>query len=264
MPRLLVEIRGDRRQVDFARLVGVTQSKLSRLEKGVGPPLDADAAAAYAAAAGASPGQAARLIELAEVNTAIHQVPRAVMLRNAHVVQGRVRDYVRASSYVWSWTSDAVPAVLQTREWTTVMLESDGDGDPGPDWWAARNEHVALLDDRSRPWRLLLAEGALRWIVGSRRVQADLIEHIADVSLLEHVEIGVVDLATPKPFIASYGFHLYGDQAAEVASDLGAAFTTHGDDLSYLRGRFEQLWAHGQRGDDARTLLARIGRAIRH
>lgn len=263
MPRLIVAIRGDRRQVDFARLVGLTQSKLSRLEKGEGPPLDPAAAAAFAAAAGATQAQTARLVELAQLNTATHQIPRAVVLRNAHVVQGRIRDYVRAASYVWSWTSDAVPAVLQTREWTEAMLAGDGEGDPGPEWWAAREDHLALLADTARPWRLLLAEGALRWIVGTRAVQASLVEHIADVSTLDHVAIGVIDLVTPKPFIASYGFHLYGDHAAEVASDLGAAFTTHADDLAYLRSRFDQLWAHAHQGDDARALLARIARAIR-
>lgn len=262
MPRLLVAIRADRRQVDFARQVGLTQSKLSRLEKGEGPPLDPKAAAAYAAAAGATPKQTARLVELAELNTATHQLPRAVMLRNAHVVQARIRDYVRAAGYVWSWTSDAVPAVLQTREWTQAMLDGDGEGDPGPEWWAARDEHVALLADTSRPWRLLLAEGALRWIVGSRSVQAALIGHIIELSRLDHVEVGVIDLATPKPFIASYGFHLYGAEAAEVASDLGAAFTTHADDLTYLRSRFEQLWTHAHHGDSAKALLRRIARGV--
>lgn len=263
MPRLLVAIRGDRRQVEFAALVGLTQSKVSRLEKGSGPPLDPGAAAAYAAAAGATPEQTARLVELAEINTATHQVPRAVMVRNAHVLQGRIRDYVRAAEYVWSWASDAVPSVLQTREWTETMLAGDGEGEPGPEWWAAREEHIELLTDPARPWRLLLAEGALRWIVGNRAVQGALVEHIAEVSQLGHVEVGVLDLATPKPFIASYGFHLYGQQAAEVASNLGAAFTTHPDDLAYLQSRFEQLWAHAHHGDHARQLLHRIARAVR-
>lgn len=263
MPRLLVAIRGDRRQIEFARLVGLTQSKLSRLEKGEGPPLDPKAAAAYAAAAGATPEQTAQLVELAEVNTATHEVPRAVMLRNAHVVQGRIRDYIRSSDYVWSWTTDAVPAVLQTRDWTEAMLAGEDESDPGPEWWAARQEHIELLTDPRRSWRLLLAEGSLRWIVGTRAVQGALIEHIAEVSHLDHVDVGVIDLATPKPFVASYGFHLYGQFAAEVASDLGAAFTTHPDDLSYFRSRFEQLWTHAQRGSEARDLLQRVARAVR-
>lgn len=263
MPRLLVAIRGDRRQIDLAPVVGLTQAKLSRLEKGEGPPLDAEAAAAFAEAAGATPEQTARLVELADINTSTHRVPRAVMLRNAHVVQGRIRDYVRASDHVWSWTSDAVPAVLQTREWTEAMLAGEDEGDPGPEWWAAREEHVQLLTEPDRRWRLLLAEGALRWIVGTRAVQAALIEHITEVSQLDHVEVGLLDLASPKPFVASYGFHLYGRQAVEVASDLGAAFTTHPDDLEYFRTRFDRLWAHAQHGDQARELLGRTARTMR-
>jgi hypothetical protein len=263
MPRLLVTIRGDRRQIDFAALVGLTQSKLSRLEKGEGPPLAPDEAAAFAAVAGATPEQAARLVELAEIHSATHQVPRAVMMRNAHVIQARIRDLIRAADHVWSWSTDAVPSMLQTREWTEAMLASEGAAGISPDWWTAREAHAELLADPARSCRLLLSEGALRWILGSRTVQAALVEHITEVSHLDHVEIGVLDLATPKPFVAAYSFALYGEHAAEVDSDLGAAFTTHPDDLAYFRSRFERLWAHAHHGDQARELLGRIARAVR-
>lgn len=263
LPRLLVTLRAGRRQVDFAALVGLTQSKLSRLEKGDGPPLTPREAAAYAAAAGATPEQTARLVELAEIHSATYQVPRAMMLRNAHVVQARIRDYMRAADHVWSWSTDAVPGVLQTREWTEAILAGEGVDDAGPDWWAAREAHIELLADPARSWRLLLSEGALRWVVGSRTVQAAVIQHIAEVSQLSHVEIGVLDLATPKPFMAAFSFQLYGQHAAEVDSDLGAAFTTHADDLDYFRARFEQLWAHAHHGNQARDLLHRIARAVR-
>jgi hypothetical protein len=263
MPRLLVEIRADRRQVDFAALVGLTQSKLSRLEKGDGPPLNPEEASAYANAAGATPELAARLVELAEIHTATHHVPRAVTVRNAAVIQARIRDYIRAADYVWAWDAEAITSVLQTREFTEAVLAGEGADDVGSDWWAAREAHRELLVDPGRTWRIVLSEAALRWVVGTRAVQAAVIERIAETSRLDHVEIGVIDLTTPKPFMAGFSFALYGKQAAEVDSDLGAVFTTHADDLAYFRARFERLWAHAHQGDQARDHLARIARAVR-
>lgn len=264
MPRLLVAVRGDRRQVDLARLLGLTQAKLSRLEKGEGPPLGPEAAAAYAAAAGATPEQAARLVELAEFSTATHQTRRAVVLRNAHVIQGRIRDYIAAAPYVWTWSPNGIPGDLQTRAWTEAMLAGDDDGtDPGPEWWARREEQKALLEDSARSWRILLYEGALRWIVDSRAVQAALVEHIAEIGTRAHVEIGVIDQTSPKPLVATGTFHIYGERAAEVDGTLGPAYVEDPADLDVLRGIFERLWAQAHHGDDARALLARIARAIR-
>ncbi|MGI5127174.1 Scr1 family TA system antitoxin-like transcriptional regulator [Pseudonocardia sp. CA-107938] len=266
MPQLLITLRGSRRQVDFAKVVGLTQAKLSRLEQGQGPPLDPEAAAAFAAAAGATPEQAARLVELAEVSTATHyaHLGRTVVLRNAHVIQGRIRDYMATADYVWSWSSNSVSGVLQTRAWTKAMLAGDDDGaDPGPEWWARREERTALLDDPARSWRFLLYEGALRWIVDSRAVQAELVEHIAEVSTREHVEIAVIDQSSPKPLTATGTFLIYGERAAEVSGALGPAYVEDPADLAVLRGIFERLWAQAHQGDDARELLARIARSIR-
>lgn len=186
------------------------------------------------------------------------------MLRNAHVTQARIRDYMSAARFVWSWTPNAVPGELQTRAWTEAMLAGDDDGtDPGPEWWAPREERIALLDDTNRRWRFLLTEGGLRWIVGSRTVQAAVVEHIAKISERDHIEVGVIDQTTPKPLVALDTFHVYGDRAAEADGALGPAFIEDSDDIAALRGVYEQLWAQAQHGDDARALLVRIARAIR-
>ena len=81
----------------------------------------------------------------------------------------------------------------------------------------------------------------------------------------DHIHLAVMDLATPKPFPAAYGFHVYGNTAAEVATELGASFVERADDLAYLIGRFELLWSHaiyGANGADARALLGRIARTL--
>ena len=263
MPRLLIAIRAGRRQADVAALVGLSQKALSRLENGVGPPLSPPAAVAFAAAAGATGEQTDRLVELAQVATQTHNVRRAVVLRNASSMQARIRDYLAAADHVWSWTPNAPAGELQTHAWTEAMLAGDDDGgDPGPDWWARREERIALLDDATRQWRFLLTEGGLRWIVGSRGLQAALIQHIVEISRRPHVAVAIIDQTTPKPMVALDTFHIYGDGAAEMDAALGPAFVEDVDDLAFLRGQYEQLWRLAHQGDAARKLLAQIGRRL--
>ena len=120
-----------------------------------------------------------------------------------------------------------------------------------------------MVDDPGRSWRFLLTEGGLRWVVGSRAVQSAVVEHIAGLSLREHVEVGVIDQVSPKKMVAPETFHLYGERAAELDGTLGPAFVENAADLSMLHGMFERLWAHAHHGDDARALLGRIARAVR-
>jgi transcriptional regulator with XRE-family HTH domain len=263
MSRLLIAIRGrHRNQTDAAALVGLSQVRVSRLERGEGPPLNPDEAAAYAAALGATAEQTARLVELARVKTAEHSVPRAVMLRNAVTIQRRIRDYMAASDVIRSWHTDTIPGVLQTRAWAEAMRVGESDEPPPPEWWVEREAQAALLDDPARTWHILLAESALRWIVGSREIQARQIRHIAELSNRPHLRIGVVDLRSPKPLTAAYGFQVYGDRAAEVASDLGATFPEHPGDVAYLLDRHARLAELAVYDDDARALLERIARTL--
>ena len=268
MSRLLIAIRGDRRQQDLAALAGTTQRKVSRLERGEPPPLDAVRARAYGEAAGATPAQIERLVELANVATAGHMHRRAVLLRSGAVIQARIRDYVAAAAEVWTWTSDGIPAALQTPAWTRAMLAGDGVDEPDDgDWWRTRRQHVALLDDRGRRWRVLLFEGSLRWQLGSPADQASQVRHITQVSEeFPHVDVGVLTLDSPKPAAAAYGFVLYlggpGGDVGETASDIGTHFATADVDVGFLRERFEQLWSAAATGAAGRQELERIARLV--
>lgn len=263
MSRLLVAIRGDRRQVEAAAVAGLTQSQVSRAERGAGTPLSPEQADAYAKALGATDEQRARLVELAHVKTAGHITTRHVLVRSATAIQGRIHDLERDSGVLRSWVPDAIPGVLQTNAYTRAMLEGDGAGDPGPDWWAKRAARVALVEDPSRQWYELLSEAALRWVLGSPAATAAQVEHIIELSRRPHIHIGVVDLATPKPFMAPRAFHLYDDHTTEVATDVGTAFVDEPDDVAHFRRLFEQLSEHALHGDDARDLLASIARSLR-
>lgn len=263
MSRLLIAIRGDRLQAEAATLASLTQVKVSRAERGSGPPFNPAEAAAYASALGATPEQRARLIELAEVKTAAHVTTRSVLVRSAAAIQGRIRDLERNSAVLRSWVPDSIPGVLQSRAYTDAMITAEGVADPGEEWWSARNARVTLLDDPDREWHEIISEATLRWVFSTRAATAAEIEHLIELSHRPNIYVSVIDLATPKPFLMPRGFHLYDDTTVEVATDIGTAFVGSPDDLTYFAGLFELLHQHALHGDEARSLMDRLARTMR-
>ena len=260
MGRLLVMVRGEHSQIEAAALSGLTQPRISALEHGRGRPLDAAAASAYAAALGAPPALTRELVEASQVKAAAHAVPRTVILRNATVIQERIRDYVAAAEQVLTWSTDLIPGELQTPDWTRAMLAGEGEGDPGEEWWTARRDRVKLLGEPGRRWRYLLSEGALAWKLHDRTVANAQLRHLVALSRRPNVEIGVADLARPKRMVAAYGFHLYDPAAVEIPTDVGSSFRTDPDELEYFRRRYDMLHGECLHDDDARALIEKIAR----
>jgi hypothetical protein len=263
MSRLLITIRGARLQAEAAALTGLNQGKVSRVERGSGPPFNPEEAAAYADALGATPEQRARLIELAEAKTAAHVTTRSVLVRSAAAIQGRILDLERNSAILRSWVPDVIPGALQSRAYTDAMVAAEGVGDPGTEWWAARNARVALLDDPHHEWHEIISEAALRWVFATPAATAAEVEHIIELSHRPNIHVSIVDLATPKPFLMPRGFHLYDGTTVEVATDVGTAFIKSPDDLAYFAGLFELLHKHSVHSDEARSLLDRLARSLR-
>lgn len=263
MSRLLIAVRGPRLQSEAAELAGLTQVKVSRAERGSGPPFTAAEASAYADALGATAEQRARLVELAEVKTAAHVTTRSVLVRSAAAIQARIHDLEEGSTMLRSWVPDSIPGMLQSHAYTEAMIAGEGAGDPGAEWWAARSARLALLDDSDREWHEIMSEAALRWVFGSRAATAAEVEHILELSHRSNIHVGIIDLATPKPFLMPRGFHLYGDTTAEVATDVGTAFVEAPDDVAHFVGLFELLHKHALHGDEARKLLNSIARSLR-
>jgi hypothetical protein len=262
MSRLLIAIRGDRIQTEAAALTGLTQKKVSLSERGSGPPFTPAEAAAYAEALSATDEQRDRLVELAEVKSSAHITNRSVLVRSAAAIQARIRDLEEDSAVLRSWVPDAIPGLLQSRDYTDAMIAAEGVGDPGDDWWAARNARLALLDDPEREWHGIVSESALRWPFVSRAAAAREIRQILKLSARPNIHLSVIDVETPKPFLMPREFHVYDDATVEVATDVGTAFLKSSDDLTHFMGVFGMLHEHALHGDEARTLLDRTAHSL--
>jgi hypothetical protein len=71
------------------------------------------------------------------------------------------------------------------------------------------------------------------------------------------------DLGTPKPFAAPRGFHLYGDEVATAATDVGTSFLDDPDDVAHFHTLFDQLADAALYGEQARALASRVHRTYR-
>ncbi|MGH3586784.1 MAG: helix-turn-helix domain-containing protein [Pseudonocardia sp.] len=257
LTRLLVFIRGDRTQMDAATVSGLSQAKISRAERGRFPlsPQEADR---YAERLGATSEQRRRLVDLAAARSADQISGRVALVRVAAAVQERIERHQRDAALIRAWQPDLVPGVLQTTEYTATLLAGDGEeGDPGPAWWNARRARTAMLHDPSKTWHLLVSEAALRWPLGSARTMQAQLEHLVDASLLPNVRLGVLDLATPKPFAPPAAFHMY-DRIVSVATEVGTSFLTDAQDVDHFDALFARLDEAALHAAEARALLTEL------
>lgn len=262
--RLVRDVRGDRRQVEAAALSGLAQSKISRAEQGRHTFTPAEAEH-FGATLGATPDQAAELVRLAQ-EAENHIQGQTRLVRRGGEIQRRIGTLERASTVMRSWQPTVVPGMLQSWSYTLAYIEID----PTDAWIRARKERLALLDEPGRQFRQILSEAALRWVIGSRKVMAEQMEHLATLTEHPNVELGVVpfgQIIVPPPEGA---FHLYSGNpdaddpvppSAVVATDVGTTFLNDADDLNFFSTQFDRLAAVAEYGDGARRLIDRAARA---
>ena len=253
----MLEIRGQVKQGDAAGLVGLTQSRISRAERGTYT-LDPDVADAYAMALGASPAQRKELVALCKAAVSNTVTGQARLIRRGAAIQEKTRDLEAQSSVVRTWQPEIVPGLLQTWDYTLAVIERE----PDVKWSKARRERLALLDDPDRQFHQLLSEATLRWVIGSPAVMAEQLQHLSDVSTRPNVTLGIVPFGQAAPAPPS-AFHLYGDRAAEAGTDVGTTFLDERPDIEMYRAMFDRLDAIAVYGNEARSLIDEIARSYR-
>lgn len=253
----MLEIRGGVKQADAAAQIGLTQSRISRAEQG-SYTLSPETADAYARALGATSGQRRDLVALCKAAEANTTTGQARIIRRAAAIQEKTRGLEAQSAIVRSWQPDIVPGLLQTWDYTLAIIERE----PEPKWVRARRDRLELLDDPDRHFHQLLSEATLRWMIGSRDVMAEQLNHLVAVSQRPNITLGVLPFGRPAP-VPPTAFHLYGDRAAEAGTEVGTTFLDETPDLTMFRALFDRLDAAALYGDDARALIEGIEVAYR-
>ncbi|RKS77132.1 helix-turn-helix protein [Actinomadura pelletieri DSM 43383] len=296
--RLAGELRRLRDQAglsgrQLAERIGISQSKVSRIESAITIPTAVEVAS-WGAAVGCSENVGAMLGVLADAAyTEVH--PWSTALRDQGHLQDDIQEIEGRARTKRIYEPSLVPGLLQTAEYARRVfamfdppyLETDL-----PVVVTARLDRQAALFDPATRFEFLITEAALRWRVGPALVLLAQLDRIASLSTLENVSIGLIPHSAPARTHAPHGFVVlesieaapsggHGDRdgpgdgdgdgfEADEAAALALVETVHanltvGDPLQIAL--YQRQWARLEQaavyGDDARDLLASIGADIR-
>jgi transcriptional regulator with XRE-family HTH domain len=255
---------------ELAQRIGISQSKVSRIESGAKIPSQPDVEA-WMQAVGATPDRRALLVALTEsVFTEVHDWQ--VALRAQGHLQGHVEEREATARVVRTYQNSVVPGLLQTAEYARRVLSMSQVPYPPNDLAAAvagRLQRQLAVFDEDRQFDFLVTEGALRWRAGSSKMLIVQLDRIASLCTLENVSIGLIPLDAAGTTPLSHGFIIYepGDTDHDpyvTVQTIHADLTVRGADRVDL---YQERWRLLERmavfDDEARALLADIVTKLR-
>ncbi|OHV28639.1 hypothetical protein CC117_30195 [Parafrankia colletiae] len=261
---------------ELAGRLGISQSKVSRIEAGRTPASRGEVAA-WAKALGASDEDAAALVALAESALLDVRDWRTGLAERGHL-QGEMGEREARARRTFTYQPSIVPGLLQTSEYARRVFAMF-DIPYSPENLAAAvtgrmERHAVLYTDRS--FDFLVTEAALRWCPGPVHVLLAQLDRLRNLSTLDNISLGLIPQGRPATTYISHSFVIYeldaGQGADEDAADnvpfvevetIHANLTTYSpDDVRLYRGRWERLAAAAVFEADARIFLADLAAEV--
>jgi transcriptional regulator with XRE-family HTH domain len=255
---------------ELAQRIGISQSKVSRIEVGAAQPSSAEIIA-WARAVGA-PEEIDRLLAaLADVARTETDTWQAA-LEGRHQLQDDVREREATARRVRVFQPALVPGLLQTPAYAQrvfTMFKSNAPQTSVAAAVAARLDRQLALYDDDRHFEFLLTEAALRWRPGPARMMVAQLDRIAMVGTLDNVSIGLIPFAGQAEAPHLQGVSLFddgdGDEDGFAMIELEHAWltVTAADEVAVYRNRWSTLWKTAVFGDEARTFLHALAAEMR-
>ena len=240
--------------VEAARQAGVSQPSISRWESGRNTPSLGDVRALVRVYR-ASPADRRALEAAVKDLRESPSPPARVTMRRAGDLQGRITRVQGRSSLLRVFSPILFHGTMQTADYARAVFSSGGDmaADQVEASTAERlrqGEAVARGDTRLVA---VLAEGVLRWPIGSAAVMADQLAHVIELSRLPNVQVGVVPARRPVQVAPVNGFDLMDERSALVGAETVTAFLTDQRDVDAYIELFADVRAAAVFGDEARA-----------
>ncbi|MEU4805873.1 helix-turn-helix transcriptional regulator [Actinosynnema sp. NPDC023587] len=241
-----------------ARATGMSQSKLSKIENGMLLPSVTDVERLVVELS-ASRETRVELVELARQLHAEAETRRVVLHRGAHRHQQTVARIEARATTSRFFQNAGVPALLQSENYLRVVLNATPAHEQDTAIATLRSRR-ARMDDLGKRFVFLLAEGALRWRLGSADLMCEQIDHLVQTMHRPNVQLGVVPWTADANLVALHGFQVYDERVVTLSVLTGNATITDPHDVrEYLTlfGRLERL---AMRGEQLEDLLEGISR----
>jgi transcriptional regulator with XRE-family HTH domain len=255
---------------ELARRIGISQSKVSRIEAATVQPSIVETTA-WARATGA-PDEAERL--LAALADAAHTEIDTwqAALEGRPQLQDEMREREAAATLTRTFQPAIVPGLLQTPAYAQrvfTMFKSSVPQTSVAAAVAARMDRQLALHEEGKKFDYLITEAALRWRPGPRRLLIAQLDRIAMVSTLDNVSIGVIPFAVEAETVYGHGFTLLeeddDDSSPFVLVEVDHAWltVTAGRSVALYQDRWAALRKAAVFGDEARTFLDGLSAELR-
>lgn len=270
--RLAVELRQARDLSgvsgrELARRIGISQSKVSRIESGASLPSGPEVTA-WAESVDAADATAQRLAKLTE----------AALAESRLHVQDEIADMESQATLVRTFQPSLIPGLLQTAEYARrvfALFDPPYAKADIPALVASRLDRQLALYDETRGFEFLITEAALRWRPGPPRILRAQLDRIAVLSSLSNVRIGVIPLdvkavvSTANSFIIMEATTTAADPPPESPDGLVTVEVAHANlavrdprSLAIYRRRWALLAGMALYDDAARSFLRDVSGSL--
>jgi transcriptional regulator with XRE-family HTH domain len=254
---------------ELARRTGWVQPKVSRLETGAQLPSEDDLRV-WAEHTGASDEQTEELINMLSAARVDYTATTDLLRRGALALrQADIGAMEAAATRIGEYQPAVLPGLVQIPAYSRALLELPGsarskgatDAELGR-IITARAKRQELLRAPGRRWQFVIGETALLSAPGGPQVQRAQLEHLAVVSDLPGVELGVIPLQA-MPVVPLSGFRLLDEEFVFVESLAGEQRLDDPEDIAPIIRAFEALRSSARSADQARAVIQRVASELR-
>jgi transcriptional regulator with XRE-family HTH domain len=256
-----------RSTTELARQLGWSQSKVSRVERGVTLAKPAEVRD-WARQLHATSEVQRHLIDLAErQGVELLEWKRAVAPGRRRL-QEEINTQEAAASVIWVFSLNIVPGLTQTEHYAEVMFRIGRDHAISDQEVAeaveARLARQSVLDDPTKRFKLLFTEAALRRsLLPGDEMQAQ-IQRLLNVARLPTVEMGVLPFSAREKTHTYHGFSIVGDpdvddNALVITGTVTRTLTVRApEEVREYIAHYDRLAEGAVFGDELRALLTAI------
>lgn len=243
--------------VELARRVGISQSRISRLETGHLVPQGHEVDR-LADALNVDAPTRTQLHDLARAARSTMRSWRALHAQGIAQHQGDIARMEQIATTLRLFQPNLVPGLLQTAEYARHAIELATTSQDIGLGVARRMARQSILYDRGKSFEFLITEGALRWRIVPADVHVGQLNHLTSLATLENVSIGVIPWHAQVTAHQTTMFCLVDDRLAYVELLNAEVATEDRQDIAQYAATFTALGNAAVTGEDAIGELRRI------
>ena len=244
-------------QREAAEFSGMSQPRISRIERGEVVPEPADVEK-LCRLYGASPGQTAKLADLADSLHRKVEGAHAIMRGGVWRKQQQIAAVQAKAAHIGVYQPVLIAGLAQSRGYARTVYSLTLEGSKLERSLEALHERQHILNDSTKRITFLLTEAAVRTRLCDDQVMVEQIDHLLDLADRPHIDLGIIPLDRRVREVPLTGFTIYDDQLVTVGMETATATLTSRADLDHYARLFTLMKTAADTGDAVRALLERI------